>query len=222
MKIIRFPIYVLGSLILLSLTIVGVWLWLWRIQPEDRETYYKLMADSNPALIQEANSSPYTAKQQRKGIQKDIYFMHGNERLHLCLKAHEADLVLDRQVEGMEMREHMRDVECWVQEELLYRHPDGSDAVKSETTSLLLPFQKVRYCKANTAIYSYKNDQLKAEHVTVATYILPGHVLIEDMSKGVQLMYGIADSVEFSLAGGNPSFKAHHLKAKISKQARDL
>jgi hypothetical protein len=202
-----------------------------RIKPEDVQEYRQLIENSD--LGQAKNkSSPYTAKQQRDDIQKDISFMQGGERLQLRLIAVESQLVLDQHDGETALLEQMRDVHCYMQEELYFVLPDGREALRQSDGQLLIrhadpknpsswlpqkvpnlkPMQVIRYLQADEATYYYKTDEFVAQQVALSRFAVPGHQLVE-LHEGKPLMNGVAEKVEFSLAGKDLNFKAYQLKA---------
>lgn len=202
----------------------------------DRHEYKKLMQVSNPTIVEDSTKTPYTARQKRAGIQKDVFFNQGNHRLHLRILSEHAELVLDQREEATEIVEHMHGVKCLMQEDVYYLLPDGREADLFADTDLLVsrggegtespskmpllgshakPMQVIRYLEAETASYFYKSDRFVAENVLVARYVVPGHLLVESIEGMKPVMMGSATSAAFSLAGKNPDFKARRLKAKL-------
>lgn len=208
---------------------------------KDAEEYRMLVQTANPTNSREP-VAPYTAKQHREGIQKAILFSQGNDRLQLRIYSREADMVLEHQEMSNELVEQMQGVVCYMQEELFYLLPDGSEALMQSNGRLLakhadpalssswynkkgmgiVPMQRIRYMEADTATYHYKNDKLVANEVKINRYSLPGHALIESVEGLKPVMQGIAKQVEFSLMGKDLNFKAHHLKATFSESEFSL
>ena len=170
-----------------------------RVQEESRAEYATLLGEANPGKA--AKMTPYTAQQQRKRVQKDLLFNRNGQRLQMRLISKEATMLLEHQPEGNYLVEKMQDVRCWMQEEL-------SD-VEGKAT------QVVRYLEADSATYSYKNDEVIASNVRVFRYVLPGHRLKIDLTGYKPNLKGYADTVKFSMAGKDIQFKAHKLKASF-------
>lgn len=200
------------------------------ITSEDVQQYRKLMMDTSSA---ESKNNAYTSQQKRYRVQKEIYFPKGMDRLHLCVKAAEAQLVLDHQESETAIIEHMKNVKCLMQEEVYYLLEDGREAVLQENGKLLIrhadpkeeaswldsassglkPMQIIRYMQADTAAYYYKTDLFLADKVEMSRYIVPGHQLVDSVKGLNPVMHGIAQRIEFSLAGKDLNFKAHQFKA---------
>ena len=161
--------------------------------------YTSLMGEANPGKA--AKNTPYTAQQNRKGVQKDLLFTRNGKRLQMRLVSKEATMVLEHQVEGTYLMEQMRDVKCWMQEDLT--------VVDGKTQQVL------RYLEADSATYSYKNDQVVANDVKVFRYILPGQELPATLTNLKPTLKGHAEGVQFSMAGKDVQFKAQKLKASL-------
>lgn len=219
----------LGLLILL----LGIAFWyLGKVSEHDMKEYYGLMAESETSS---ENTKPYTARQERQGIQKDLLFRKGENYLQLRLKAEKAQLVLDHQETHTYVIEHMQKVKCWMQEELYYVLPDGREAVPQSNGKLLIrasdetdpiswvskdmPGLKlkeiIRYIEADEAQYHYKDDHFIANLVKIVRFSRPGQELQEFNKEARLLMQGTASKVEFSLKDKDKdlNFQAHNLKA---------
>lgn len=204
------------------------------ISPADIEAYRALTAE---ASLEKgvSQTAPYQAKQKRVNVQKDVMYNQGISRLHICLKAKEAQMVLDRNEDSSELIEHMNNVTCAMQEEIFYQLPDGREVVKDSNDRFLLknanpaltesfvdleatslkPMQVVRFLEADEASYFYQSDLFKASNVMITRFVAPGHELQKTWKEKQLLMKGIADSVDFSLNGKDLNFKATKLKATM-------
>lgn len=204
------------------------------VSESDAKEYGKLMADAESSHSS-AHGTPYTARQEREGIQKDLFFQKGNDRLQIRLTAEQAQLVLDHQDMHTYVVEHMQHVKCYMQEEIYYILADGREALPQPNGQLLLrsadekdpaswlsidtpglkPMEVIRYIEADEAQYHYKDDRFAARSVKITRYSIPGHQLKEMNDQAKPLMKGTADRVEFSLKAKDKdlNFKAHHLKA---------
>ena len=163
----------------------------------DRERYHKLVHISD--LDSEETK---TSNHRRFDLRKDLYFTKGSGRLQMSLKSASAELNLERQGGKNAMIEHMRDVTCYMQEEVSHAIPNR-------------PMQIIRQLKADSATYHYQKDLFIAENVQITRYLIPGSELVESLEGGKLLMTGLAKRVEFSLKGSEPNFKAHQLKSSI-------
>jgi hypothetical protein len=210
------------------------------ISNDDKEAYKKLVQSRNSAHAK-LKMSPYTAKQQRKGMQKDILFTQGEDRLQLSLTSEKSTLVLDWQENGMQIIEKMQNVKCVMQEELFYVLDDGREVIKQANGKLILrhgkpsdplawvnsdtdglkPMQHLRCMEASDATYYYKSDLVVAEQVSIYRFTLPGHKLIAS-PEGKPTMLGNAKNAEFSLAGKELNFTAQNLKVVFYEECNPL
>lgn len=134
----KFPALFLGfiSFVLLPCVIVLAAFYWSGISPEDAKRYHELMADAG--VKDEGTGDPYQSKQERKRVQKDAFFMQGQERLRLRILAATAQIVLDHREEETQVIEHMNDVTCLMQEELYYLLPNGREASRQADGRLLI------------------------------------------------------------------------------------
>lgn len=229
----NFYLFAIG-LFILPLATFGIFQQMSQISSRDVETYRTLTVDA-ASEKGASQSAPYQAKQKRVKVQKDVMYYQGESRLHICLKAKEAQMVLDRQEESSELVEHMNGVTCSMQEEVFYELPDGREAVMHSDGRLLLknanpendesfvafdlaqakPMQIIRFMEADKASYFYQFDLFKASDVTITRFVAPGHQLQESWKDKKIMMKGVADSVHFSLNGKDLNFKATKLKATM-------
>lgn len=196
------------------------------VSEHDERAYRRLVETANP-VNSNVKASPYTAKQQRTNVQKDILLTQGADRLLVHLTSTDSVLVLDRQENKMEIIEKMDNVKCVMQEELFYVLPDGREVIRRSDGNLVLreagdlipdaegmqPMQHVRYMEADHATYYYKNDNVIADHVKISRYTVSGHGLVTNFAFDKPSMTGLADNVEFSLKGPEVQFTAHRFKA---------
>lgn len=207
--------------------------YLGRVTEDVTQEYNQLLAqvESSHSPTQD---TPYTAKQERHSIQKDLFFHRGAQRLHIVLTAVDAQLVLDHQDAHTYIVEHMQKVKCLMQEELYYILPDGKEYTPQPNGQLLLreadekdqaswlsadtpglkPMTTIRCIDADEAEYHYKDDRFVAYAVNITRYTIPGHQSMMN-NQAKLLMKGKADKVEFSMKAKEKDldFKAHHLKA---------
>lgn len=130
---------------------------------EDVRKYKELVLGGNAE-----NGTTYTSSQQRIGIQKDIFYTQGKDRLKLLLVSDAADLHLEAHEGRFEVIEKMNDVKCCLQEGLSVEDIDETNAI---------PVQKIFFLKADTASYNYKSEMLIADNIKGRHYLAVGHVL---------------------------------------------
>lgn len=165
----------------------------------DEEAYQQLMAlSSNSATPQQTS---YTTQQQRIGVDKDLYFTKGTDRLHSHLTSDSSELHLDYHHGRAEVVEHFKKMHCVMQEELIHGTP---------------PKQMIRSVDAENATYHYKTNRMIAQNVKISRAILPGHELVNDIGNASPLMNGVAKSVSFSLDGNDIKLDADGIDASFS------
>jgi hypothetical protein len=238
-NIILFPGITLFTLTLFLVALALFYHTYFSYGPAERSEYLDLLAKADPK--QSHTAAPYTATQQHHQAHKDIWFNKNGQRLQLRLRSADTELVLDHHDDKTEVLEHMRGVKCYLQEELFYLTPDGREAIPQPDGKLLLrhgdandpqaqiapspllkPMQNIRYMEADAATYYYQNDHFVAERVKVSRFAVPGHKLIESVKGLHPLMTGIAQAVEFSLAGNDLNFTAYQLKATFHSSGGGL
>lgn len=219
----------LTTVFILALCIAS-YFFLFTFNDKDVREYWDIMAESDPARVKNAAETPYTAKQSRLSVHKHMWVNSCEGPLEISVRSEEAELVLDRKEASTEIIENMHNVQCYMQEELFYALPDGSEAVRNESGDLVLrnsdtrilenaptlvPMQIVRFIQADAASYSYKTDRLTAQDVAISRFSIPGHALTDSLDNITPLMTGVAESMECTLDGNDPQFKAHHFKAVL-------
>jgi len=221
-KPLSFPITTITALIVLSGICIFCFYHFLSFTDDDVVQYTALMAESHPS---KKSTDPYTAKQERKHLHKHIWTNDKQQNLQLCIHSEDAELVLDRHDDSTQIIEHMQNVHCYMQEELVYVLPDGTEAIKdadgtlklkdsgllaSENANEAKPMQHVRYFEANSASYYYETDKVIANNVKISRVIMPGHEIKDDLDR-TPILSGIADTVEFFMSGQDPQFKANNV-----------
>lgn len=111
----------------------------------DEAAYHKLVAGDAPEQQLEHGS----AKQIRKGLQRDIYFSHQGKPIHICLNSFEAELAFESLEGRKEIIEKMH-------------HITGSAVIKkNEEGTQTFTFE------AESAIYSYHSNMLIAKNMRI-------------------------------------------------------
>lgn len=233
-----FPVLLL---VCLGIPLAGGVLSLFYNRSKDVEHYHQLMERADPGNSS-TRSSPYTAKQQRTKVRKNVLYTKGADRLQMLLTSEDTELVLDHHDEVTEVVENMFGITCYIQEELYYQLPDGRQATKQKEGELLIrhadpkdpaswlvadtpglkPMQIIRYLEAETGAFYYKKDLFVADQVRLWRYALPGHSLVKPSDTAKPFMKGNAKSIEFSLFNNDINFKAEQLKATFYSPERSL
>lgn len=219
---IHFVPYLLGVGIALALLCAGMFLWLGRYTDEDVASYHTMLLEGTRSKSQVQKVS---SQHSREDLQKDVYIEKPMGTFQFRLKSKDASLLLERVHGSTDVIEAMDDVTCWLQEDLMYRFPDGTvvstqdaswaarqpEAVAQKAT----PIQKVVYLEADKATYDYEKETFVADDARLWRYIASGHTLTERVDKKGALISGVADHVTISLGTEGMAFKATGFKATI-------
>ncbi len=137
------------------------------------------------------------AHQFRTEVQKDIWTLNNQQRLHSRLKSQGSDLTI-RQIKGkIEASEQLKEVECCMQEEI-----EGEN-------------QQIRYLFTPEGTYLFPSHRFAAEEVDLYFFSLPGAELPASWPTEPSFLRGTAHNVAFSAKEGFPSFTAYHLNAEF-------
>lgn len=137
------------------------------------------------------------AKQVRKEVKKTIFLSEvNNVRREMELRGDVAELEIFQKKSDARLLESFTNATGFIQEELFYTLPDGSEVVRAADGKLLVrndparvfreadltPKQRVRYFEADVAIYDYHTETLIAYNVRFKTYLLNGHELVKNLA----------------------------------------
>lgn len=199
---------------ILSLALLGLGLYLFVIRhiSVDSTAYLNLMERAKSGK-EKTGFSPYHFQQNRKGVSKDVWMTKKGSRFQMRLHSVDSELVFVEAQDRVEMVEYMKDVICWVQEEIFFVLPDGTQVDQDQQGAE--PRQVVRYMESDEATYYYRIDQFVANQVHMQRYELPGHRLPDSIDEYQPSMSGTAKKVEISMLGKELKFKAYQLKAKF-------
>ena len=219
---------VLSTLILLAS--IGMAVYLLILDPKEVNEYRALVEKLETPQSDKVDK-PYSAKQERKKVQKHIVINQEGNRLHIKLEADQSDLVLDHHEDKTEIIEHLRNVTCCMQEELYYLLEDGREVIRradgslvlrysptfkiTEQVETLIPMQVIRYFEADTASFFYKTDHLVANQVKLSRFVAPGHRIVATVNGLKPFATGEAATVDFSLSGKDVHFSAKQLTARF-------
>lgn len=196
---------------------------------------YRELVQASDAKNAETTSTPYSAAQQHRKARKDIWYTNDGQRLHVQVSSADTELVLDHHDDQTEIIEDMHDVVCCMQEAVYYVLPNGREATMTPSGFLILrgsnpndptnfinpdkytltPMQLIRFLEADSAIYYYQKNHLKANKVKLARYIAPGHTLPTSVEGLKPLMQGTARWAEFTINESGPNFTAYEFKANL-------
>lgn len=202
-----FPVATYLSVLFFLTGLVYVFFSLFIVSPVDEQTYRNLMLNTN-STAGNAEQNPYTAKQIRVKMQKQIFYEQGTDRLEMKIYSSDAELVFDHQENTTSIVEIMQNVRCYIQEGFYF-------------SPSMQPMQRMLYLEAATARYDYKKEQITANQVKLSRYNLSGHVLVDTVDNLTPVMAGEAQSAVFDLGAGGLHFEAFNFKALPSGEKHD-
>ena len=193
-----------------------------RYTDEDIASYQAMMAEST----HENNlDHAITSQHFRKDLQKDVFIARDNAMLQLRLRSKEAWFSLERMNGKTDIVETLRDVSCWLQEDLLYRFSNGLVVTTQDSFWLAIipaavamhaiPQQRLVYLEANKATYDYEEEKFVADDAKIWRYVMEGHALTELVEKQKALISGFAQHVVISFGKQGVIFKAEGFKATL-------
>lgn len=197
----RFRTHLWVFLGFLSLILLGTYFSLSQYGEKDLEAYHALISAAD---IKAEND--YTTTQPRMGVQKDLHFMQGENRLKAVLKGDKARLVFDHHEGKTEIVEEIEHACCIMQEGLI------SDVGR--------PVQMICILEAEHANYHHQRGILVAEMVEMCRYVVPGHQFPEHFEGNTCIMEGTANHLVLSLSGPGVQLRAE-LPRVISRDFSD-
>ena len=219
----QFLPYVLIGTFLIVATFAGLFLAFGKYSNEDVVSYRETMAKAaGKGSVERTVSSQHF----RQNLQKDVFLTRGGGVYQFRLKSGDAELALERIKGKVDIVETMDDVRCWLQEEFLYRFPNGSMISSQDqfwsalapvaVVAKAVPMQRNVYLEAKRATYDYDSERFVADDAKIWRYIVPGHHLEETVNKKSALISGTAEHVVISFGSQGLLFKADGFKAEIS------
>lgn len=180
---------------------------------KDAEKAYQMLEESSKKGCHD--QQPLVAEQDRKGVQKHVWYENGDEHpLYFLVDSQQSELCCTKADGAFEIVEHLHDVVCFVQEECFYLLPTGKE--QKEYVPEGRPMQRIRYIKAETATYHYTSQVFTAENVKLWQCQLEGHTPPTlPINCGEPIISAVAQSVTFKLKEKKPQFTAHELRANI-------
>jgi hypothetical protein len=162
----------------------------------DYESYEKIQEKQKRSLT--SNTFPKEEiHQMRDNVQKDLWVMNDNERLHFRIFSDHSDLTLQHKEKEMEIIENLKNIQCWIQEKI----------------SLPQNYQFIRYFSSEVGTYRYPSHSFFAPQIFLSFFQLPGSELPSDIFAFSPYLEGIAHRVFFQLTDKVPAFAASHLRA---------
>jgi len=204
---VRWPLFkkkmILSTFVLLPL--IGLWFSQTVVMRKgDIAAYQKMTKEKKIA----SSSAPAPTNQQRKSVQKDIWFSQDPSfRLHYKIRSERSLLTLIPVENRFEVVENLEGIKCFMQDKLLYT----SDTEK--------PMQQFRYFEAEDGIYRFSTQEFKANDVTISLFRTPGHNLPnKPIEEEDAYLHGVAHDISFFFGGKTPQFQAKEFNATMVKE----
>ncbi|WP_068467118.1 hypothetical protein [Candidatus Protochlamydia phocaeensis] len=214
---------IVGLICILAALVAGS-LWFFHSPSlEDHDRYLKLLEYSDSSKQQTDKKKPFTTRQQRSQVSKQIFFINDQGRLQWRLKSASSELTFGQQADSMELVEHFKNVSCLMQEKLIFSQSESQESLnlslnqrkgkREEEGNLSASHQLIRCLQAQQAVYHYKTQELAAEDVDLARYSIPGHEWVDIFDSFKPVMKGQAQRIQLSFSPSEPSFKAQGIRA---------
>ena len=170
-------------------------------RPEDLINYRNLIEESLE-IGRKKDLHAKSARQIRKGVQKDIWATKENERTHFCLKSESSDLVIERKNHKLDVKEYLKKIECLSQERI--------DRIQNT--------QEIRALSSAEGVYYFPSHQFIAKRIDLFFFHMPGSELPNSMPETAAYLKGKAFDVIFEAENKSLQFTAHHLKANLDSE----
>ena len=172
-----------------------------QVRSTDAPHYRKLVQESVELRSRRALEK-HPARQTREGVQKDIWAVDGNERLHFRLTSGYSELALRQKKDKVEAVEDLQQITGWIQEEV-----DSAAQI-----------QQVRTIAASDGTYYYPSHRFLANQVHLAFYRLPGTDIPESPFSEKPFLTGVAAEATFAASSKFPTFTAKRIAAQLDPE----
>lgn len=139
------------------------------------------------------------AKQGRRGVQKEIWYNKGGQRLQVVISGDSAHVHYEKSTDRKEIVEQLTDVTVIMQEEVIRR------GASSE--------QKLKRIKAAEAAYNYSSQLLMAKDVYMEEMLVPGEQIPGSLPSPEYTVH--ADWVEVQMVEGKLEVDVVELDANL-------
>lgn len=196
-----------STLFLLILAVGSILYYCFYVFPKDVKNYEEYL-EKNLKKDSQKKTASHT-EQLRKGIQKDIWRLNENTRLHYQIQAATSTLSLTPSGNTFFMQETMDNILCLIQEKL-YENRNHH------------PMQQLKSFHADHGLYDFNSHYFVAETVFLDFYSLPGHGLPKTLDPDTAFLKGLAKAVSFTLSERGPCFQAEKFKAQMHSFEKNL
>lgn len=196
-----------STLFLLIVATGSILYYCFYVLPKDVKNYQDYLEKNLKKDSQKQACSP--TEQLRYGVQKDIWRLNENTRVHYQIQAETSTLSLTPSGNTLFMKETMDNILCLIQEKLYQ-------------DSALHPMQQLKSFHADHGLYDYSSHHFAAETVFLDFYTLPEHDLPITLNPDSAFLKGLAKAVSFTLSEKGPSFHAEKFKAQMHSFENNL
>jgi putative lipase involved disintegration of autophagic bodies len=187
--------------LLVIVGIISIYFYLVRYNAQD-EIEYRRLVQTHIDFLSRKGLEQEPVEQVRTDVQKDIWRIDGEDRLHFRLKSASSYLSLLQKKGKMEAVERLKQIECVMQEEINQE----------------MQTQQLRVLKAEEGTYSFPAHCFKAKTVDLAFYQLPEIEIPFSLELEKPFLRGIAHNATLSAKEKTPNFHAKFLKLRLENQ----
>jgi len=141
--------------------------------------------------------------QKRENVQKDIFILQNNSRLHFKIFSTNSTLFIVEKQNKIELKENLENIKCLMQDKIEFFPQKNSFE------------QKIRYFTAKTGTYLYPSNKFFTDSIKINFFELPGNTLPEDINSFTPYLKGSAKDVSFYLSDKSTKLNAEHFKASV-------
>jgi hypothetical protein len=189
---------------LLSALLVAIYFTLniFTLKPKDIKKYHKIL-NRKAKLTSSKAFKRKPIDQKRTNVQKDIFLIQNNSRLHFRIFSKNSTLKITEKQSSIELIENLKNIKCFAQDKIHY----NLENKRFE--------QKIRYFTAKEGTYAYPSHKFLTSSINLSFFDLPGKTLPPDINSFTPYLKGVAREVSFFLKDKSPKLNAHHFRASF-------
>jgi hypothetical protein len=169
------------------------------IKPSDFKEYERMQQKKNK-LSNNNSIKNHRSHQYRQNVQKDIYIVDDDQRMHFRIFSSNTNLFLN-QKEKIHIIETLNDLQCWME----------------DNSQKEIQHKQVKYFQAKTGSYTYPTHQFIANQVDMQFFLLKKDEKISSsINPKNSYLQGYANEVNFILSEKKPNFHAIGFQASFN------
>lgn len=172
------------------------------LKPKDIKKYHKIL-NRKAKLTSCKALKRKPIHQERTNVQKDIFLLQNNSRLHFRIFSKNSTLKITEKQNSIELIENLKNIKCFAQDKIYY----NPESKRFE--------QKIRYFTAKEGTYTYPSHKFLTDSINLSFFDLPGKTLPSNIHSFTPYLKGIAREVSFFLKDKSPKLNAHHFRASF-------